>query len=509
MVDRPPDGPIDGAAAPGRADVGVDATTALDLGGLGRSPDHPLRPEPPAPPGPDAARHVRIFGSHAFFRLWVVQVVSSFGDWLGFLAIIAIAADLGGEDAGAAAAISLVLIPRILPGLFLASAGGVIVDRLNRKRLMVACDVSRAGLILLVPLADSLLLLVVLSFLIEIATSLWAPAKEAIVPNVTPASHIAAANSLNLVAIYGTIPLAAAAFAGFATLADRLVELSWFEWVDGPRLALGLDSATFLVSAVLVWTLPIVTRSKEMRRAAASRRRIDFAASFRDLRDGWSFIVSTPVVRAVMVGLGTGMIGGGMMIPLGELFAVDVVGAGEAGFGLLLFALGLGVAIGVSLLSLIHARLPHDTAFVSAVVLAGVCLIAAATLQAFFVVFLFITCMGLGAGAVYVLGFTILHESVEDELRGRVFASLYVVIRFCVLIAIGLGPLLASGLDLLSDALVDGQLSLLGADFDVPGVRLALWLAGAVIVGASFLAASSFRQQAVLEAERAEAEERA
>ncbi|MEO1064224.1 MAG: MFS transporter [Actinomycetota bacterium] len=501
-MDPPPHGPIERAAPPDRPEVGVDDTTALDLGGLDRERYRALRPDPPPRPGPDAARHVRIFGSHAFFRLWIVQVVSSFGDWLGFIAIIAIAADLGGEDAGAAAAISLVLIPRILPGLFLASAGGVIVDRLNRKRLMVACDVSRAGLILLVPLADSLVLLVVLSFLIEIATSLWAPAKEAIVPNVTPASHLATANSLNLVATYGTIPLAAAAFAGLAAVSDRLVDVSWFEWVDGPRLALGLDSVTFLASALLVWTLPIVTRSKEMRRAAASRRRIDFAASFRDLRDGWSFIVSTPVVRAVMVGLGTGMIGGGMMIPLGELFAVDVVGAGDAGFGLLLFALGLGVAIGVSLLSLVHARLPRDSFFVSAVLLAGVCLIAAATLQTFFVVFLLITCMGLGAGAVYVLGFTILHETVEDELRGRVFASLYVVIRFCVLIAIGLGPLLASGLDLFSDALVDGQLSLFGADFDVPGVRLALWLAGSVIVVAAFLSAASFRQHAELEARR-------
>ncbi|MEM8902431.1 MAG: MFS transporter [Actinomycetota bacterium] len=501
-MDRPPHGPADRTASD-RPRRGTDDTTALDLGGIDARRSAGLRPEPPAPPGPDAARHVRIFGSHAFFRLWIVQVVSSFGDWLGFLAIIAIAADLGGEDAGAAAAISLVLIPRILPGLFLASAGGVIVDRLDRKRLMVACDVSRAGLILLVPLADSLLLLVVLSFLIEIATSLWAPAKEAIVPNVTPASHLATANSLNLVATYGTIPLAAAAFAGLAAVSDGLAGLSVLDWVDGPRLALGLDSVTFLASALLVWTLPIVTRSKEMRRAAASKRRLDFASSFRDLRDGWTFIVGTPVVRAVMVGLGTGMVGGGMMIPLGELFAVDVVGAGDAGFGLLLFALGLGVAIGVSLLSLVQRRLPRDSTFVSAVLLAGVCLIAAASLQTFFVVFLLITCMGLGAGAVYVLGFTILHESVEDELRGRVFASLYVVIRFCVLVAIGLGPLLASGLDLLSDALVDGQLSFLGADFDVPGVRLALWLAGAVIVGASVLAAASFRRQAELDAEQA------
>ncbi|MEM9034628.1 MAG: MFS transporter [Actinomycetota bacterium] len=479
-MDRPPTDPVPGSRADGADDV--DDTTLIHLR------PHTEAPVPPPSPPADAARHVRLFGSHAFFRLWLVQVVSAFGDWLGFLAIIAVAGDLGGEDAGAAAAISLVLIPRILPGLFLASAGGVIVDRLNRKHLMVTCDVARAGLILLVPFVDSLLLLVVLSFLIEIATSLWAPAKEAIVPNVTPASHLTTANSLGLVAAWGTAPVAAVAFAGLAAVADGVS----IDWLAGPDLALGVDSLTFLVSAVLVWTLPIVARSKESRQAAGERR-LDFAASFRDLRDGWSFIRTTPVVRAVLVGFGTGMIGGGMLVPLGELFATDVVGSGDAGFGLLMFALGLGVALGVSLVSVLQRRLPHDRAFVTSVALGGCSLLTAASLDEMLLVFLAVVGVGLGAGGMYVLGWTILHESVEDDLRGRVFASLYVVIRFCVLLAIGLGPLLASGLDLASDALVDGRIDLLGVGIEVPGVRLALWTAGGVIVWAAMLAAASFR----------------
>jgi dTMP kinase len=187
------------------------------------------------------------------------------------------------------------------------------------------------------------------------------------------------------------------------------------------------------------------------------------------------------------------MIGGGMLVPLGELFATDVVGSGDAGFGLLMFALGLGVAIGVSLISVVQRRLPHDRAFVASVAVGGCSLLTAASLGEMLLVFLAVVGVGLGAGGMYVLGWTILHESVDDELRGRVFASLYVVIRFCVLLAIGLGPLLASGLDLASDALVDGRVDVLGVGIDVPGVRLALWTAGGVIVWAAMLAAASFR----------------
>ena len=58
--------------------------------------------------------HVRLFGSHEFFRLWLVQVVSSLGDWLGFSAIILLAANIGG-GAGAGA-ISLVMAARIRDG---------------------------------------------------------------------------------------------------------------------------------------------------------------------------------------------------------------------------------------------------------------------------------------------------------------------------------------------------------------------------------------------------------
>ena len=74
----------------------------------------------------------RSFGSIAFFKLWIAQLVSATGDWLGLIAIISLAQRISEGSEGTA--IALVLAARIAPGFFLATAAGVIVDRLDRKR---------------------------------------------------------------------------------------------------------------------------------------------------------------------------------------------------------------------------------------------------------------------------------------------------------------------------------------------------------------------------------------
>src|SRR5437763_4090659 len=131
-----------------------------------------------------AALHVRVFGSHAFFRLWIAQVVSALGDWLGFLAITILAASLGSGTG--ANAVGLVMSARIIPGFFLGPVAGVMVDRWDRKKVMVSCDLGRALIIGCLPFVHNVTGLGVASLLLEVCTLLWSPAKEASVPNLVP-----------------------------------------------------------------------------------------------------------------------------------------------------------------------------------------------------------------------------------------------------------------------------------------------------------------------------------
>ncbi|MBW3668705.1 MAG: MFS transporter [Actinobacteria bacterium] len=423
---------------------------------------------------PDRASTVRLFGSHAFFRLWVAQVVSALGDWIGFVAVAAIAARIGGSSPEAA--VGVVLSARLVPGFFLAPAAGVLVDRWDRKRVMVLCDIGRGLVMATLPFVDTIAGLFFVSLLLEVLTLMWSPAKEASVPNLVRPEFLANANSLSLVAAYGTFPVASALFAGLAKVAERLGEYDALDAlrVSQESIAIYVDVGTFFVSALLIATLAL-PRPERVR----SSRRFDFRQTFRELAEGWRFIGQNAVVRSVIVGLATGLIGGGMVVPLGTVMSTEVFGAGPAGFGLLLTALGTGVAVGIVGLSLVQKRLPHETVFVGALVGAGICIIGGASMSSITPALAFVAVLGLCAGAVYILGFTLLQTNVENELRGRIFATLYTLVRFCLLAAFAIAPMLSSLLDRLSD--------------DVEGARLTLWFGGAIILMAALLARVSLR----------------
>ena len=159
----------------------------------------------------------------AFRRLWTALSLSSLGDWLGLLALTALAPRLA-KDGYAAEnlAVAGVFIFRLAPAIIIGPLGGVIADRLDRRWTMVVCDVFRFALFLSIPVVATLWWLFAATFLIEVASLIWIPAKEATVPNLVPRERLETANQLSLFTTYGTAPVAAAVFAGLALLTGML-----------------------------------------------------------------------------------------------------------------------------------------------------------------------------------------------------------------------------------------------------------------------------------------------
>ena len=438
---------------------------------------------------------VRLFGSPSFFRLWLAQVTSSLGDWIGFVAITALAARIAGGKSPEAA-VGLVLSARLVPGFFLAPMAGVLIDRWDRKKVMVVCDIGRGLVLATLPWVSTIPGLVVLSLLLEILTLLWSPAKEASVPRMVAKEYLPTANSLSLVAAYGTFPIGSAMFtalAGVAKVLGRFDALAGLK-VDQEFVAIYFDVGTFFLSALLISTIALPRRE----RTTADGTKvpgIDFGQTWRELREGVSFIGHNPIVRAVMLSLATGLIGGGMLVPLGPAFARESLGGGSASFGLLLTAMGFGVAAGIIGLSVIQKHIPHERVFLFSVFGAGTSIMIGASMTDLRPVLFFVALLGVCAGAVYVLGFTILQTNVEDELRGRIFATLYTVVRFCLLSAFAVAPLLASLLGRLSDSLFGGDISVAGIDVSIPGARLTLWLGGLIILAAGGVALLALRER--------------
>jgi dTMP kinase len=433
------------------------------------------------------------FGSKEFFRLWIAQLISATGDWLGLLATIALASRLGGKGTEGTA-IALVLATRIAPGFFLATAAGIIVDRFNRKRLLLTCDIGRALVMFSLPFVDSLFGLMIASFLLELFTMLWSPAKEAIVPNLVPKEKLTTANSLNVAAAYGMFPVAAGLGALLAKLALSFPDQGWVDtWgLNQEGLAFYVDGVSFLLTALIIWTITFPIRSRDERKGR-DKKGWDLGGAWRELREGWSFIAVNPIVRTVNIGLGVAVLGGGMLVPLGSIYVDELIVGNDADFNLILFALGVGMAIGVLTASLLQNKINRARVFPAALVLAGGALLVVSSSPFLSVVVPMVGLVGFAAGPTYVLGFTLLHENVDDDLRGRIFSALLVLVRFCMLFALAIAPLVSEGLDTLSNRFWEGDVELFGWTVLVPGVRLTLWLASITIIGAGLLASWSLR----------------
>lgn len=439
----------------------------------------------------DAARAGLFKGPYR--RLFTAQVVSSLGDWLGFLAIASLAARVGKSNADVA--VGVVLSARLLPGFFFGALATALLDRWDRKKVMVLCDIGRGLIYGLVPFVHNVAGLFVASLFLELLTLMWTPAKEASVPNLVSPDKLAAANSASLASAYGTIVPAVALFPALTLVAEALGHIHGLRFfrLSQESLAIYVDVCSFFVSAFLIAGLALPHRivAQNLVRSTAT-----LGSTWHDARDGWRFIGSTYRVRAVIVGFSTALIGGGMLVPLGVTFSDKVLHKGPTGFGLLELALGLGVAGGVLVISVVQSRIQHDVGFVMAVFGAGVSILVAASMSNLALTMLCIGALGVCAGAVYVLGFTILGESTDDALRGRIFGVFYTLVRLCLLLAFTLAPLLSGLLDGLSAHLqryshgrvIPREIGTSSWHVALPGTRLTLWLGGVIILVAAWRA---------------------
>ena len=446
--------------------------------------------------------------------MWAAQVVSACGDWVGFFAITALAANISGSPAAATA---LVLTARVAPSFFLAPFMGVLVDRFDRKLLMRIADVARALVFLTLPFIDTLWGLIVASLVLEAFTLMWSPAKESLVPQLVPKERLTNANSLSLLAAYGTMPLAGILQFLLKQGNDALAHVSFLGPLQFDRalgktqaLAFYFDALTFVVTALIVWRCIHTSGTPHARvREMVGGDLVDgevveaesvggFRRALADIREGWHYIFVSPVVRAVNLGLAAGLLGGAMLVPLGPTFAKEITGDTDA-FSLYVTALGFGVAIAVALLNLFQERLPKARVFVAMLFLAGVSLMFGVTFNEFWISVIGVFGLGLGAGSVYLLGFTLIQENTDDEIRGRIFTTLLTLVRLCVLGAMVLGPTLVTVLDPVSDRLFGPKVhglpgvTVFGGHYALPGVRLTLWLASLVVIVASFVAARALR----------------
>ena len=402
---------------------------------------------PPAPEAvPLAGRGPRaVLRLTAFRKLYTALVLSSFGDWLGFLATTALAAQLVDSFEGKAYATGGVLVFRLLPAVLFGPLAGAFADRWDRRTTMVVADLLRFLLFLSIPVVGSvadqstaLVHLLAASFLIETVSLFWIPAKEASVPNIVGPERLEGANQLTLIATYGSAPVAAVVF-GLLSLLSRALGTGFEYFRTGPvDLALYVNAATFLFAALTVARLDIPRGPR-----LAKGERTSVVTS---LREGFVFMGSTPLARGLLVGMLGALAAGGAIIALGRLFAESVLAGGNAAYALLFGAIFLGIALGVALGPRALGDLSRRRVFGPSIVGAGVSLTFMSLVPNLFLATVATGLVGFFAGVAYVVGLTLLGLEVDDAIRGRMFGLVQSLMRIDLLLVTATTPFLAGAI---------------------------------------------------------------
>ena len=340
-----------------------------------------------------------------FRELIAGQTISALGDWMGTVAFMALALRQSGSPTAVGGILALRLLPGALGGPLAARAAG----RWDRRRTMLAMDAVRAGIIAAVPLVRGLWWIYLGAFLLELASLVFLPARDASIPDLTDEEQLPTANGLVLASSYGTIPLGAAVFAAVAALPGSDLFGRPF------ALVFWVDALTFLVSFAFVARLTQLSGGPLPR--AAGEPPIRFSDAF-----------AIPLVRAVMPAAAAVALGLGALFSLGIVFVREVLHATEAEFGLLIALFGVGAGAGLAILqaqpkrdALLQARL--GVAVIGGVV-AGFSL-SPALWVAYFGAGAF------GAAAAYTLasGMGVIQSELLDAQRVLAFAAFHVVIR--------------------------------------------------------------------------------
>jgi dTMP kinase len=408
-----------------------------------------------------------------FRKLWLSMSLSSFGDWLGLLAITATATSLVEGFAAANFALGGVLLFRLLPAIVLGPLAGAFADRFDRRKTMVITDIIRFGLFASIPIVDNLVWLFVAQFLIEAFSMFWIPAKDAAVPNMLRKDQLEPANQLSLVTTYGLTPvLAAIVFAVLNSTGGRVGEV--LPGVDQVDLALYLNALTFLVAAVVIWNLPSISGRRAAGPVAAQE------SFFGSLVKGFSFAGHTRLVRGLVVGIAGAFVAAGAIIATGQAFA-NALGGGEAAYALLFGAVFIGLGLGIVLGPSVARDLARERIFGVAIVGAGIMVLLLSWTFTLWIALLLVVLMGFFAGIAYLAGFTLIGTEVEDEIRGRTFAIVQSLVRASLILSLGFVPF---GVALIGQHEVDLSV------FTLPltGERIMLFAAGLLAVAVGVIA---------------------
>ena len=352
---------------------------------------------------------MRLLAQRDFRLIFLAFALSSVGDYLALITLT-----LRMEDTGSGWAVAALLLTGLVPPVVLAPLAGLLVDRLETVRVLVLAAVLQAAVALGLAFVSGIVPTLGLSFLLGAGLAVTQPALFAILPRAVGEERTTEANSMLEVARWGGAALGPLAAAGLTA-------------AFGDRTTLTVNAATFLLVAGL-GPLLRVRRPPEPRAEGESTKG--------EARQGITHLARDPLLRLIVPMVGLMVVFAAADNVAEVFFAVNVLDAGELGYGLLVATWTLGMVVG----SIASRFLRRDwlAPAVPLLAVAGGSAVALAAWAGFLPIALAMFLVGGFSNGVQLVAMrSLLHQRVPDRLRGRAFAAYYGMIQAAQIVALG------------------------------------------------------------------------
>ncbi len=367
------------------------------------------------------AHYAKIITSRTYFPLWLGQLVSNFGDTLNYIALVVLVYQLSGSGV----AVSLTVLFEIVPLLLLAPIAGIVIDRFPRKTILVASDLARGGLVLMLAFANATWQVYAIAALLTAASVFFSPTLQAVIPSVVDKESLLAANSV-------------------AWSTGQLVQIVASVVAGGLIAAIGTSPAfvvnalSFLFSALMISRLIIPAHAGEVDRG--SRR--GFAGWLGDAREGLRYVredrfVSRLLLVQAVASLAVGATGA-LLVVLSERH----LRLPPEGFAWLLLAIGVGALLGPIILGSFTSNYRNARLLFVPYIIRGAGDILIALLTPLPVALLILFVYGLNTSTGMVVYNSLMQSHVPEGVRGRVYTLMDLTWSLMQMVSLGIGGLL-------------------------------------------------------------------
>ena len=328
-----------------------------------------------------------------FRNLFFATLGSSVGT---LIAAVALAIDVH-DRTNSGPWVTAVLVVEFLPTIVVGLLLGPLLDRLERRSLMIVADALRVGVFVALPFAPNAATVVGLAAVAGLATGFFRPAVYAGIPNLVPEEELPRANAL-LQTVENMSWAVGPLVGGVLTAAA------------GPSAAYAINAVSFLVSIALLVRIPPRLLQSER---ALSR------GHWRDLGDGFAAALRSPSMRAVLVGWGIASFAIGASNVATIFIAKNTLSGGDIGYGVLYGATGAGLVLGAFGSATALARYGVARVYGGGLLLMAAASLAVAVSPNVWVAAAFCVVLGVGNGVAVACNALLVQRGTFDLLRGR------------------------------------------------------------------------------------------